>query len=152
MDVPPLGWALAILGILALLLFDFLFHVRTAHFASYLTEKALSVDNLFVFLIIMASFKVPRADQQKALLFGIVFSLLARTVLIFLGAALVNSYAFVFYIFGLILLGTAGQMLKPGTARADRRTTSSSASPGGSCGPLTPTTATDCSPSTRAAA
>ncbi len=75
----------------------------------------MSVDNLFVFLIIMASFKVPRADQQKALLFGIVFSLLARTAFIFLGAALVNSYAFVFYIFGLILLVTAGQMLKPGT-------------------------------------
>jgi tellurite resistance protein TerC len=131
MDVAPLGWALTILGILALLLFDFFVRVRTAHtptlgeaaiwsaiyvgiailygvgvwllggrrlgseyFAGYLTEKALSVDNLFVFLIIMASFKVPRADQQKALLFGIVFSLLARTAFIFLGAALVNSYAF----------------------------------------------------------
>ncbi|WP_405065096.1 TerC/Alx family metal homeostasis membrane protein [Kribbella sp. NBC_01510] len=154
MDVSPLAWALTILGILALLLFDFFFHVRTAHtptlgeaaiwsaiyvgiailygvgvwllggaalgseyFAGYITEKALSVDNLFVFLIIMASFKVPRADQQKALLFGIVFSLLARTAFIFLGAALVNSYAFVFYIFGLILLVTAGQMLRPGTAK-----------------------------------
>jgi tellurite resistance protein TerC len=153
MDVSRLVWLLTILGILALLLFDFLFHVRTAHtpslgeaavwsavyvgiavlfgvsvwlfggatlgseyFTSYLTEKALSVDNLFVFLIIMASFNVPRADQQKALLFGIVLSLLARTAFIFLGAALVNSYAFVFYIFGLILLVTAGQMLKPGTA------------------------------------
>ena len=62
------------------------------YFAGYITEKALSVDNLFVFLIIMASFKVPRADQQKALLFGIVFSLFARTAFIFLGAALVNSY------------------------------------------------------------
>ena len=49
------------------------------YFAGYVTEKALSVDNLFVFLIIMASFKVPRADQQKVLLFGIVFSLIART-------------------------------------------------------------------------
>jgi len=154
MDVSPLVWALTILGILALLLFDFFFHVRTAHlptlreaavwsgvyvgiavsfgvgvwilggatlgseyFAGYITEKALSVDNLFVFLIIMASFKVPRADQQKALLFGIVFSLLARTAFIVLGATLVNSYAFVFYIFGLILLVTAGQMLKPGSAK-----------------------------------
>jgi tellurite resistance protein TerC len=69
---------------------------------------------MFRFLI-MASFKVPRADQQKALLFGIVFSLLARTAFIFVGAALVNSYAFVFYIFGLVLLVTAGHMLKPGT-------------------------------------
>ncbi|MEU4607321.1 TerC/Alx family metal homeostasis membrane protein [Kribbella sp. NPDC023972] len=153
MAVPTLVWALTILGILALLLFDFFFHVRAAHtptlgeaaiwsavyvgiavlfgvgvwllggaamggeyFAGYITEKALSVDNLFVFLIIMASFNVPRADQQKALLFGIVFSLLARTAFIFLGAALVNSYAFVFYLFGLTLLVTAGQMLKPETA------------------------------------
>lgn len=85
----------------------------TEYFAGYVTEKALSVDNLFVFLIIMASFKVPRADQQKVLLFGIVFSLIARTAFIFLGAALINSFAWVFYIFGLILLVTAGNLLKP---------------------------------------
>jgi tellurite resistance protein TerC len=71
------------------------------------------VDNLFVFLIIMASFRVPRADQQKVLLFGIVFSLIARTAFIFLGAALINSFAWVFYIFGLILLITAGNLLRP---------------------------------------
>ncbi|WP_285249168.1 TerC family protein [Pseudarthrobacter sp. efr-133-R2A-89] len=85
----------------------------TEYFAGYVTEKALSVDNLFVFLIIMASFKVPRADQQKVLLFGIIFSLVARTAFIFLGAALINSFAWVFYIFGLILLLTAGHLLKP---------------------------------------
>ena len=83
------------------------------YFAGYLTEKALSVDNLFVFLIIMNSFRVPRADQQKVLLFGIVFSLIARTGFIFLGAALINSFAWVFYLFGLILIVTAGNMLKP---------------------------------------
>ncbi|WP_458115625.1 TerC family protein [Arthrobacter sp. D2-10] len=85
----------------------------TEYFAGYITEKALSVDNLFVFLIIMTTFKVPRADQQKVLLFGIVFSLIARTGFIFLGAALINSFAWVFYIFGLILLITAGNILKP---------------------------------------
>lgn len=85
----------------------------TEYFAGYVTEKALSVDNLFVFLIVMASFKVPRADQQKVLLLGIVFSLIARTAFIFLGAALINSFAWVFYIFGLILLITAGNLLKP---------------------------------------
>lgn len=87
----------------------------TEYFAGYITEKALSVDNLFVFLIIMASFRVPRADQQKVLLFGIVFSLIARTGFILLGAALINSFAWVFYIFGLILLITAGNLLKPGS-------------------------------------
>jgi len=83
------------------------------YFAGYVTEKALSVDNLFVFLIIMSSFKVPRVDQQKVLLFGIVFSLVARTGFIFLGAALINSFAWVFYLFGLVLLITAGNLLKP---------------------------------------
>ena len=82
------------------------------YFAGYITEKALSVDNLFVFLIIMSSFRVPREDQQKVLLFGIAFALLARTGFIFLGAALINSFAWVFYLFGLILILTAGNMLK----------------------------------------
>jgi len=150
MEVSPLVWGLTIAGIVGLLLFDFLFHVRKAHvptlreaatwsalyvgiavvfglgvlifggttpgseyFAGYVTEKALSVDNLFVFLIIMTSFRVPREDQQKVLLFGIVFALIARTGFIFLGAALINSFAWVFYLFGLILLLTAGNMLKP---------------------------------------
>lgn len=82
------------------------------YFAGYLTEKALSVDNLFVFLVVMASFRVPREDQQKVLLFGIVFALVARTGFIFLGAALINTFAWVFYFFGLILLFTGGHMLK----------------------------------------
>ena len=82
------------------------------YFAGYITEKALSVDNLFVFLIIMSSFRVPREDQQKVLLFGIAFALIARTGFIFLGAALINSFAWVFYLFGLILILTAGNMLK----------------------------------------
>ncbi|MEZ0341665.1 TerC family protein [Mycobacterium sp. pV006] len=82
------------------------------YFAGYITEKALSVDNLFVFLVIIASFRVPREDQQKVLLFGIVFALIARTGFIFLGAALINTFAWVFYVFGLILLLTAGNLLK----------------------------------------
>ena len=78
------------------------------YFAGYVTEKALSVDNLFVFLIIMTSFRVPRADQQKVLLFGIAFSLIARTGFVLVGAALINQFASVFYLFGLVLLLTAG--------------------------------------------
>ncbi len=83
------------------------------YYAGYITELSLSVDNLFVFLIIMGSFKVPRADQQKVLMFGIVVSLIFRTGFIFLGSALINSFAWVFYIFGLILLITAGNLIKP---------------------------------------
>ncbi len=89
------------------------------YFAGYITEKALSVDNLFVFLIIMSSFRVPREDQQKVLLFGIAFALVARTGFILLGAALINSFAWVFYLFGLILILTAGKMLKPDDDEAE---------------------------------
>src|SRR3954454_142770 len=84
----------------------------TQYFAGYVTEEALSVDNLFVFLLLLGSFKVPRADQQKVLLVGIAISLVARTGLILLGAALIDSFAWVFYLFGLILLITAGNLMR----------------------------------------
>jgi tellurite resistance protein TerC len=61
----------------------------------------------------MASFKVPRIDQQKVLLFGIVFALIARTGFIFLGSALINSFAWLFYLFGAFLIYTAIKLLKP---------------------------------------
>jgi len=95
----------------------------TEYFAGYVTEKALSIDNVFVFLVIMASFKVPREDQQKALLFGIVFSLVARTGRIFLGAALIETFSWVFYVFGLVLLVAAGHLVAPhDETRNDRKT------------------------------
>ncbi|WOQ16652.1 TerC family protein [Raineyella sp. W15-4] len=87
-------------------------HYATQYYAGYITELSLSVDNLFVFLIIMASFKVPRQSQQEVLLFGIVVSLVFRSALIFVGAGLINAFAWVFYIFGVILLVTAGSTLK----------------------------------------
>ena len=89
------------------------------YFAGYITEKALSVDNLFVFLIIMGSFRVPREDQQKVLLFGIAFALVARTVFILIGASLINTFAWVFYLFGLILILTAGNLLKGEVSEGD---------------------------------
>ncbi|KAA9394998.1 TerC family protein [Kocuria coralli] len=82
------------------------------YYAGYITEKALSVDNLFVFLIIIASFKVPREDQQKVLLFGITFALVARTAFIFVGAAALNALAWLFYIFGIFLIFTAVNLIK----------------------------------------
>lgn len=83
------------------------------YFAGYITEKALSVDNLFVFLVIMGSFAVPRKDQQKVLLFGIVFALIARSAFIFAGKALIENFSFMFYLFGVVLLVTAGRLLAP---------------------------------------
>lgn len=151
LTVPLWVWAITIIFIVGLLLFDFVFHVRQAHvpslkeaavwsaiyvgvavlfgiilwvaspghtmgveyFAGYITEKALSVDNLFVFLVIMSSFAVPRADQQKVLLFGIVFALISRSALIFAGKAMIDYFEWTFYIFGLILIVTAGKLLAP---------------------------------------
>lgn len=91
------------------------------YFAGYVTEEALSVDNLFVFLVIMASFRVPREDQQKVLLFGIAFSLIARSGFIFLGAALIDAFAWVFYLFGLMLLVAAGSILRPDDGDESRK-------------------------------
>ena len=82
-------------------------------FAGYITEKSLSVDNLFVFLMIMTSFRVPRAYQQKVLLVGVVIALVLRTVFIILGAAALNAFSWVFYLFGAILLWTAWKQVKP---------------------------------------
>lgn len=80
-------------------------------FAGYVTEKALSVDNLFVFALILGSFKVPREYQQKVLLIGIALALAMRGVFIWLGAAAINRWAEVFYLFGLFLLWTAAKLV-----------------------------------------
>src|SRR4051812_29926919 len=77
------------------------------YFAGYITEKSLSVDNLFVFVLIMASFGVPRELQQKVLLYGITFALILRTVFILVGAAAIENFSWVFYLFGAILIYTA---------------------------------------------
>ncbi|TXG90892.1 TerC family protein [Rhodococcus rhodnii] len=81
-------------------------------FAGYVTEKALSVDNLFVFVIIMASFQVPREYQQKVLLIGIVMALGMRGIFIALGAAAIDRYSWVFYLFGVFLLFTAVKLIR----------------------------------------
>ena len=83
----------------------------TEYFAGYVTEKALSVDNLFVFLVIMSAFSVPREDQQKVLLFGITFAIIARSGMIALGAAAIEHLSWAFYLFGAILLYTAVKMI-----------------------------------------
>src|SRR6266446_8275232 len=76
-------------------------------FAGWLTEYSLSVDNLFIFLIIMASFKVPKEYQQQALLVGIIMALIFRGIFIALGAVAINQFSWVFYVFGAFLVYTA---------------------------------------------
>ena len=149
-EITPAIWAITLVVIGGLLVFDFVFHVRKAHiptlkeaaiwsaiyvgiaiifgfvlmygldhqtgieyFNGYILEKALSVDNLFVFLVIIGSFKVPREDQQKVLLFGIVFALITRSLFIFAGKALIDAFQWMFYLFGAFLIWTAIHMLMP---------------------------------------
>ncbi len=77
------------------------------YFAGFVTEKALSVDNLFVFVIIMSTFAVPRIYQQKVLLIGIVLALVMRGGFIAVGAAAISAFSWVFYLFGAFLIYTA---------------------------------------------
>jgi tellurite resistance protein TerC len=74
------------------------------YFAGYLTEKALSVDNLFVFLIVMTGFAVPKIYQQKVLMIGIVIALIMRGIFIAVGAALIENFSWIFWVFGALLL------------------------------------------------
>ncbi len=82
------------------------------YFAGYITEKALSVDNLFVFVILMATFAVPREYQQKVLTIGIVLALVMRGAFIAVGAAAINAYSWVFYLFGAFLIFTAVKLIR----------------------------------------
>lgn len=80
-------------------------------FAGYVTEKALSVDNLFIFALIMSSFKIPRKYQQKVLLWGIAMALVFRGIFIAMGAAVIAAWSDVFYLFGIFLLWTAVKLV-----------------------------------------
>jgi tellurite resistance protein TerC len=82
------------------------------YFAGYIVEKSLSVDNLFVFVIIMSTFAVPEKYQQEVLTFGIVIALVLRVVFIALGATLLSLFSFMFLLFGLLLIWTAVQLFR----------------------------------------
>ncbi|GAA4552606.1 TerC family protein [Amycolatopsis samaneae] len=81
-------------------------------FTGYITEYSLSVDNLFIFMIIMSSFKVPAIHQHRVLLVGILLALAMRSVFIAVGAALIAQFVWVFFLFGAILVWTAVSMLR----------------------------------------
>jgi tellurite resistance protein TerC len=85
-------------------------------FAGYITEKSLSVDNLFVFVLIMAKFAVPSQYQQRVLLVGVLIALGLRTVFIAAGATIIASFSWVFFIFGAFLIWTAWKLIKEATA------------------------------------
>lgn len=84
----------------------------TEYFAGYIIEKSLSVDNVFVFVIIMTTFAVPEDQQHKVLTFGIILALIMRAIFIALGAALISLFSFMFLLFGLLLIYTAVQLFR----------------------------------------
>ena len=88
-------------------------------YAGWLTEYSLSVDNLFVFLIIMAKFGVPERLQQTALMVGIVIALFLRGIFIAVGAAAINEFAWIFYVFGAFLIYTAVKLAREGDSDDD---------------------------------
>lgn len=83
-------------------------------YAGWLTEYSLSVDNLFIFLLIMAKFAVPEKFQQTALMWGIIIAIVLRGIFIWLGAAAINNFSWVFYIFGAFLIYTAVKLATEG--------------------------------------
>lgn len=149
MDVTLALWAVTILGIIGLIVLDFvavsnkphevmfreallwsIFYIGIAvafgaamwfwqgadigsqYFAAYLVEKSLSVDNLFVFIIILTQFAVPVALHQRVLLIGVVLALILRAIFIAVGAAALAAFAFTFVIFGAILIWTGIQLAR----------------------------------------
>jgi tellurite resistance protein TerC len=89
------------------------------YFAGWLTEYSLSVDNLFVFLIIMAKFGVPAKLQQTALMVGIMIALILRGIFIAVGAVAINEFSWIFYVFGAFLIYTAVKLAREGESEDD---------------------------------
>jgi tellurite resistance protein TerC len=84
----------------------------TEFFAGWLTEYSLSVDNLFIFIIILSKFAVPKQYQQTALMVGIVLALVMRGIFIAVGAAAINNFSWIFYLFGAFLIYTAVKLYR----------------------------------------
>lgn len=91
----------------------------TEYYAGWLTEYSLSIDNLFIFLLIMARFGVPEKLQQSALLIGIIIAIVLRGIFIAAGAAAIDRFSWVFYIFGAFLIYTAVKLAKEGETDDD---------------------------------
>jgi tellurite resistance protein TerC len=90
------------------------------YFAAYLLEKSLSVDNLFVFVVIFGALGIPTSEQRRVLTWGIIGALVTRALFIALGAALLQRWHEVTYVFGAILLVTAVKMLRSGEGSSER--------------------------------
>ena len=111
-----LGWTL--FYVLAAIAFGYLLpqwapaEYRKEFIAGWLTEYSLSVDNLFVFIILLTSLKIKKESQQLVLLLGIMIAIVLRVILIFLGVALVTRFTWVFFFFGAFLIFTAYKLIE----------------------------------------
>ncbi|MCU1583772.1 MAG: tellurium resistance protein TerC [Microbacteriaceae bacterium] len=116
------GFYVLLAVVFAVLMFAFAGAEHAGQFiAGWLTEYSLSIDNLFVFVIIMAKFAVPRKYQQEVLMVGIIIALVLRGIFIVLGASLIQNFSWIFYIFGAFLLYTAiGQAFQKGDEMDER--------------------------------
>ena len=89
------------------------------YYTGYLVEKSLSVDNLFVFMLLLTAFAVPKQYQQRVLLIGVAGAIVLRGIFIALGAQLIASFSWAFLLFGAILLVTAVKVLRDALSHAD---------------------------------
>jgi tellurite resistance protein TerC len=106
-------------GILLLQLFDI--EIASQFFAAYLTEYSLSIDNLFVFLVIMTSFSVPAELQHRVLLVGVILALIFRALLILVGVSAINAFQPTFIVFGIFLIWTAFKVASDRHVEGDER-------------------------------
>ncbi len=118
------GWILLYV-VLALVFAGMLFAIGDAQDAGdfvtgWLTEYSLSIDNIFVFILLLTRFRVPKTMQQEVLMIGIIIALVLRGVFILLGAALIEQFSWIFYIFGAWLLWTAIQQVRGEDDSADQ--------------------------------
>ena len=111
-----LGWSafwIALgLGFGGIVYYWYGYELSMQYYAAYFVEKSLSMDNLFVFLMIFNYFKVPHKYQHRVLFWGIIGALILRFIFIYLGVALINQFEWILYIFGAILIWSAYKMLK----------------------------------------
>jgi tellurite resistance protein TerC len=116
------GFYIALALIFALIMLFVAGPVHAGEFvAGWLTEYSLSIDNLFVFVIIMAKFSVPRKYQQEVLMVGIIIALVLRAIFILLGSQLIENFSWIFYIFGAFLLYTAVRQAFESSSEMDEK-------------------------------
>ena len=123
-EVPWVGWAWTALLAIAALGFAAWIAVEQGHVpaiqfvAGYAIELSLSVDNLFVFLVLFQGFRISALDQHHVLLWGVAGAVVMRAMFIAAGVALLNRFSWITYIFGLMLLYGAWRLLRGGSAKA----------------------------------